>query len=169
MNIVTRIDRPKSIHNRCVIEVFGGVFMLSLCFLDFSVGVGAFVIGLSQISSFFLLVMYGRPFFPGIADSGTPCFGPSPLVIRYNYRLHIGRGFYEKKEEIWLSPMTKAPTPTEKSKKHRDNIKNANKTSITQRLRTDLGWSVGVTAVNATGVVKPVNERSTFPLTATAV
>ena len=27
--------------------------MLSHCFLDFSVGVGAFVIGLSQISSFF--------------------------------------------------------------------------------------------------------------------
>ena len=27
--------------------------MLSRCFLDFSVGVGAFVIGLSQISSFF--------------------------------------------------------------------------------------------------------------------
>ena len=26
--------------------------MLSRCFLDFSVGVGAFVIGLSQISSF---------------------------------------------------------------------------------------------------------------------
>ena len=29
------------------------LFMLSRCFLDFSVGVGAFVIGLSQISSFF--------------------------------------------------------------------------------------------------------------------
>ena len=28
-----------------------------------------------------------------------------------------------KKEEIWLSPMTKAPTPTEKSKKRRDNTK----------------------------------------------
>ena len=27
--------------------------MLSRCFLDFSVGVGAFIIGLSQISSFF--------------------------------------------------------------------------------------------------------------------
>ena len=27
--------------------------MLSRCFLDFSVGVGAFVIGLSQIASFF--------------------------------------------------------------------------------------------------------------------
>ena len=29
----------------------------------------------------------------------------------------------EKKKEIWLSPMTKAPTPTEKSKKQLDNIK----------------------------------------------
>ena len=27
----------------------------------------------------------------------------------------------EKKEEIWLSPMTKADTPTEKSKKQRNN------------------------------------------------
>ena len=31
---------------------FGGVFVLSTCFLDFSVCLGAFVIGLSQISSF---------------------------------------------------------------------------------------------------------------------
>ena len=37
--------------NRCVIEAFGGVFVLSHCFLDIYVGVGAFVIGLSQISS----------------------------------------------------------------------------------------------------------------------
>ena len=33
----------------------------------------------------------------------------------------------EKKEEIWPIPMTKAPTPTEKSKRQRDNTK----TSIT--------------------------------------
>ena len=46
-------DRPKSMRYRCVFESFGGVFMLSRCFLDFSVGVGAFVIGQSQISSFF--------------------------------------------------------------------------------------------------------------------
>ena len=47
-------DRPKSVHNRCVIEVFSGVFfMLSRCFFDCSVGVAAFVIGLSQISYFF--------------------------------------------------------------------------------------------------------------------
>ena len=43
--------------------------------------------------------------------------------------------------------MTKAPTPTEKSKKQRDNIKNATKTLITQRLRTNLGRSTEVTAV----------------------
>ena len=44
------------VHNvnfsRFVIEVFGGV-MLSRRFLDFSVGIGAFVTGLSQIPSFF--------------------------------------------------------------------------------------------------------------------
>ena len=33
----------------------------------------------------------------------------------------------EKKEEIWLSPMTKAPTPTEMSKGQSDNTNNATK------------------------------------------
>ena len=45
----------------------------------------------------------------------------------------------EKKEEIRLSPVTKTPTPTEQSKKQRDNIKTPPKTLITQLLRTDLG------------------------------
>ena len=54
MYIVTPTDRPKSVRNRCVIEVFGVVFVFSSCFLDCSVGVGAFVVGLSQISSFFM-------------------------------------------------------------------------------------------------------------------
>ena len=53
----------------------------------------------------------------------------------------------ENKEEIWLSPMTKTLIPTEKSKKQRDNTKTPSKTTITQRLQTDLGRSVGVTAV----------------------
>ena len=44
--------------------------------------------------------------------------------------------------------MTKAASPTEKSKKQRDNTKTPPKTSITQRLRTDLGRSVGVTTAN---------------------
>ena len=58
MAIVTPTDRPNSVRNGCVIEVFGGVFVLSHCFLDFSVDVGAFVIGLSQISSFFFQKLY---------------------------------------------------------------------------------------------------------------
>ena len=56
MTAVTPTDRPKSVRNSCVIKVFGGVFMLSRCFLDCSVGVGVFVTGLSQISSFFSYV-----------------------------------------------------------------------------------------------------------------
>ena len=51
--VVTPTDRPKSVRNRCVIELFVALFMLSLCPFDISVGVWAFVIGLSQISSFF--------------------------------------------------------------------------------------------------------------------
>ena len=65
--------------------------------------------------------------------------------------------------------MTKAPTPTEKSKKQRDNTKNATKsfdyTTIADRLGT-VSWSNNS---HPTGVVKPVHERSTFSQTATAV
>ena len=50
----------------------------------------------------------------------------------------------KKKEETWLSPIAKDPTPTEKSKKQHDNIKNATKnfdyTTIADRLRT-VSWS----------------------------
>ena len=51
--VVTPTDRPKSIHNRCEIELFVVLFVFSLYPFDISVGVGAFVIGLRQISSFF--------------------------------------------------------------------------------------------------------------------
>ena len=65
--------------------------------------------------------------------------------------------------------MTKAPKPTEKSKKQRDNIKNATKnfdyTTIVHRLRT-VGWS---NISHPTGVVTSVHKRSTFQLTKTAV
>ena len=54
-SLVTPTDRPKSVRNRCVIKVFGGVFVLSCCLLDFSLGVGASVKELSQISFFFSL------------------------------------------------------------------------------------------------------------------
>ena len=51
--VVTLTDRPKSVHTRCVIEVFVGVFVLPLYVSEFSVGMEAFIIELSQISSFF--------------------------------------------------------------------------------------------------------------------
>ena len=51
--VVTPSDRPKSVRNRCVIELFVALFVLLLCPFDISAGVGAFVIGLSQISSLF--------------------------------------------------------------------------------------------------------------------
>ena len=47
--VVTKTDRPKSVSNRSVI----GVFVLRLWFLEFSVGVRAFFIEPSQISSFY--------------------------------------------------------------------------------------------------------------------
>ena len=61
--------------------------------------------------------------------------------------------------------MTKAPTTTEKSKKQRDNTKNFDYTTITDRLRT-VSWSDNR---HRTGAVKPVYECPTFPLTATAM
>ena len=51
--VVTPTDRTKSVCNRSVIELFVASFVLSLCPLDISAGVGAFAKGLSQISSFF--------------------------------------------------------------------------------------------------------------------
>ena len=51
MAVVTPTYHPNSVRNRRVIEVFGGIFVFSLFFLEFSVGVRAFVLGLSQTSS----------------------------------------------------------------------------------------------------------------------
>ena len=56
--LVTPTDRPKSVRNRCLIELFVALFVLSLCPFDISVGVGAFVIGLGQISSFLFLCLF---------------------------------------------------------------------------------------------------------------
>ena len=52
MAVVTLIDRLKSVRARCVIN-FWWHFCVATLLLDFSVGVGVFVIGLSQIPSFF--------------------------------------------------------------------------------------------------------------------
>ena len=53
MAVVTPTDRPKLVHNRCVVEAFGGVFVLIRCLLGFFCGCRGFVIGQSQISSLF--------------------------------------------------------------------------------------------------------------------
>ena len=52
--VISPTDRPRSVRHRCVTVLFGGVVVLSLCPFDSSVGIRAFVIGLSQISSIFL-------------------------------------------------------------------------------------------------------------------
>ena len=61
-----------------------------------------------------------------------------------NYRLRTNLD-KEKKEEIWLSPMTKAPTPAEMSKGQSDNTNNVTTkkfdyTAVADRLRT-VSWS----------------------------
>ena len=48
MTVVIPTDRPKSVGNRCVIEVLGCVLCCPLVF-EFSVGIRVFVIGLSHI------------------------------------------------------------------------------------------------------------------------
>ena len=53
--VITPTDRPRSVRNRCVIKVLVVFFVLSRFCFDFYVSVGAFVKGLSKISSFFPL------------------------------------------------------------------------------------------------------------------
>ena len=75
---------------------------------------------------------------------------------------------YERKEEIWLSLVTKAPTATESQKGKMTTQITPQKSSITQRLRTDLGRSVEVTT--ATQLVWLTwFTGQTFPLPTTAV
>ena len=96
----------------------------------------------------------------------TVTFGFDPCaLLPTGYRKRTKK---EKKKEIWPSPMTKPPIPIENSKTKGQHTQTPPKTSISQRLRTDLGRSVGVTS-NPTGVVKPVYGIPTFPLTAKAV
>ena len=52
----------------------------------------------------------------------------------------------EKKEEIWLSPMTKAPTPTEMSKGQSDN-KVTNKTILNRPLKFKLSNCIWLESV----------------------
>ena len=60
MAVDSPTDRPKSVRNGLLIELFKALFVLSLYPFDNYVGIGAFVIGLSQISSFFLLNVFSN-------------------------------------------------------------------------------------------------------------
>ena len=53
MTAVTQTDRPKSVRNSCEIEVLGSVFNVVTFVFGFFCDVGAFVIGLGKILSFF--------------------------------------------------------------------------------------------------------------------
>ena len=55
VDVVTPTDRPKSVRNRWVIELFVVPFVLSLCPFDIFVGVGAFIIGLCNLFHFLLV------------------------------------------------------------------------------------------------------------------
>ena len=81
------------------------------------------------------------------------------FMLKYNVQLHT---CIEKKEEIRLSPMTKAPTPTENPT---NATKNFNYATILDGLRTVI-WG---NDSHQTGVVKPVYGIPTSPLTAKAM
>ena len=82
-------------------------------------------------------------FIPSCLDFESNIF--SPRLIDQMITIFLPRG-KEKKKEIWLNPMT-TPLYQQKIRKSKDNTQTPPKTSFTQRLRTDLGRSVGVTTV----------------------
>ena len=57
MTDVTLTHRPKSVCNRCVIKVFGGIFVVWSFFFHFQ-SVGVLIIELRQISSFSFLIPF---------------------------------------------------------------------------------------------------------------
>ena len=57
MGVVTLTDRAKSVRNRCVIQMFVSFFCCQLVF-EFPFDKGAFGIGPSQISFFFVVQIF---------------------------------------------------------------------------------------------------------------
>ena len=100
---------------------------------------------------------------PLILKSSALSISPCSPIYKRQFKTYL-----DKKEEIWLSPMTKAPTATETSKGAVKTQTTPQKSSIKQRLRTDLRRSVGVTT--ATQLVWLTwFTGPTFPLPATTV
>ena len=59
--VVTPTDRPKFVRSRCVIEVFGDVFVLSRCFFGFFCGCGGFC-HRTESDLFLFLLQQGNPY-----------------------------------------------------------------------------------------------------------
>ena len=78
--VVTPTDRPKSVRNRCIIDIFVALFVLSLYPFDNFVGIGNFVVALSQISSFFSLHSQIQ-----VGPTGRVWYGPSGLLQHHRY------------------------------------------------------------------------------------
>ena len=82
--LVTHTDRPKSVRNRCLIELFCGVVCVVTCPFDISVGVGAFVIGLGQISSFLSFSQISPGADPGRRPSSVrPSLSVNFLIFNF--------------------------------------------------------------------------------------
>ena len=64
------------------------------------------------------------PLTPALTNTCTVILDP---IIDINAEHNQDQNIQDKKEEIWSSPMTKAPTPTEMSKGQSDNTNNATK------------------------------------------
>ena len=75
---------------------------------------------------------------------GRKCYLKQILFIYITFIIIVTIPDEEKKKQIWLSPITKTPIPTENSENNGQH-KTPPKTSITQPLRTDFWRSVGIT------------------------
>ena len=82
------VTPTKSVHNRCVVEFVRGV----VCPIDISVGIGAFVIRLSQISFFFLLIPFERGLGSTILESSIVQYCPVSYltiqILQFQYCNH---------------------------------------------------------------------------------
>ena len=129
------------------------------------------VTDLHLITEFDVLPNYAR--FPWNICSGCGMLTENAYSSGHLVLFHFGTCMcsnVDKKGRDLTQSYDKSPYTHRKIQKASlQNTKTSPKTSITQQLRTDLGRSVGVTAVNLTGLVKPVYVRTTFPLTATAM
>ena len=93
--LVTPIDRPKSVRNRCVIEVLVAFVCRPLVF-EFCVGKGGFVIGLGQISFFFSLYQH---LFPAAVSSVLTRL-PASGCCKCHYSSHSSSAFV-----VWWIPL----------------------------------------------------------------